>query len=62
MRVVSPLMQRDRWRRWTDVTAIFAGPADVDWDEDRRLVDQAPRDSRGLTANRRPNQGTPPHR
>lgn len=26
---------RDRWRTWTEVTDLFAGPADPDWRYDR---------------------------
>jgi prevent-host-death family protein len=37
-------VRRNRWRRAADVTAIFAGPADADWNHDRDQVDQAPRD------------------
>lgn len=37
-------VQRDRWRRWDEVAAVFAGPADPNWDADRDRVDQAPRD------------------
>ena len=33
-----------RWRRWADVTEVFSGPADPDWDSDRDLVDQQPSD------------------
>lgn len=35
---------RDRWRTWADVSAVFAGPADADWEDDRERVDQAPQD------------------
>jgi prevent-host-death family protein len=28
-----------RWRRWADITDLFNGPADPDWDHDRELVD-----------------------
>lgn len=35
---------RDRWRSWSDVAAIFAGPGDPDWEDDREQVDQAPHD------------------
>jgi antitoxin (DNA-binding transcriptional repressor) of toxin-antitoxin stability system len=35
---------RDRWRTWSDVAAVFDGPADPDWAADRGLVDQAPQD------------------
>ena len=48
-------VRRDRWRTWTDVAAVFdgpadlagpvdlAGPADLAWAVDRDAVDQAPR-------------------
>ena len=48
-------VRRDRWRTWTDVAAVFAGPADLagpvdlagpadlDWALDRDALDQAPR-------------------
>jgi prevent-host-death family protein len=35
---------RDRWRSWADVTAVFDGPEDADWGEDRERVNQAPHD------------------
>lgn len=28
-----------RWRRWSDVAAVFAGRPDPDWARDRALVD-----------------------
>ena len=37
-------VRRNRWRRAADVAAIFDGPADADWNDDRDQVDQAPRD------------------
>ncbi len=37
-------IQRERWRQWPDVSAIFAGPGDSAWEADRRRIDQAPRD------------------
>jgi prevent-host-death family protein len=37
-------VRRNRWRRSADVAAIFDGPADADWNDDRDRVDQAPRD------------------
>jgi prevent-host-death family protein len=37
-------VRRNRWRRAADVTAIFDGPADAGWSDDRDQVDQAPRD------------------
>ena len=37
-------VRRDRWRRWTDVSAVFDGPADADWAQDRDAVDQSPHD------------------
>ena len=45
-RVVAELgpAHRDRWRSWTDVAALFDGPADADWADDRDRVDQAPQD------------------
>ena len=33
-----------RWRRWDDVSDLFSGPADADWEADRELVDDALRD------------------
>lgn len=33
-----------RWQRWDDVTDLFAGHADADWDADRELVDDTVRD------------------
>lgn len=35
---------RDRWRQWTEVAAVFDGPGDSDWGDDRDVVDQAPAD------------------
>jgi prevent-host-death family protein len=32
------------WRSYAEVNAIFAGPADVDWEADRALVDNDLRD------------------
>ena len=45
-RVVAELgpAHRDRWRSWSDVAALFDGPADADWADDRDRVDQAPQD------------------
>ena len=45
-RVVAELgpAHRDRWRTWSDVAAVFDGPDDPDWADDRELVDQAPQD------------------
>lgn len=37
-------VQRDRWRAWSEIATVFAGPADVDWAADRERVDQLPRD------------------
>lgn len=28
------------WRRWTDIEALFRGPADTDWDNDTAQIDQ----------------------
>lgn len=33
-----------RWRRWSDVAELFAGPADPAWDADREEVAQDVRD------------------
>ena len=35
---------RDRWRSWSDISAVFDGPADEDWADDRERVDQQPHD------------------
>jgi prevent-host-death family protein len=32
------------WRRWTDVTELFTGPADPAWAADRETVDHRIRD------------------
>jgi prevent-host-death family protein len=37
-------VRRNRWRTAADVAAIFRGPADPDWDEDRDAIDTTPRD------------------
>jgi len=29
-----------RWQRWADITDLFSGPPDPDWDHDRDLVNQ----------------------
>ena len=36
--------RQTRWQRWGDVTDLFAGPADADWEVDRELVDDTVRD------------------
>jgi antitoxin (DNA-binding transcriptional repressor) of toxin-antitoxin stability system len=36
--------RQNRWHRWDDVTDLFAGPADADWEADRELVEDAVRD------------------
>ena len=33
-----------QWRRWNEIAELFHGPADSDWDEDRRLLDDDLRD------------------
>jgi prevent-host-death family protein len=30
-----------RWQRWEDVADVIAGRADLDWERDRGLIDQA---------------------
>ncbi|MGD9997251.1 MAG: type II toxin-antitoxin system Phd/YefM family antitoxin [Ilumatobacteraceae bacterium] len=30
-----------RWHDWADITQLFNGPADPDWEHDRALVDQS---------------------
>ncbi len=37
-------IQRERWRQWPDAVAIFAGPGDPAWAQDRDTVDPTPRD------------------
>lgn len=32
------------WRRWADVTTLFAGPADPAWDSDRKAIAHEVRD------------------
>jgi prevent-host-death family protein len=32
------------WRRWSDLTELFAGPADPDWENDRDAVAHEVRD------------------
>ena len=29
-----------RWRAWTEVSEVFDGPADPDWETDRTQIDQ----------------------
>jgi prevent-host-death family protein len=31
--------ERDQWRRYDDVAVALTGPADEDWETDRRLLD-----------------------
>jgi len=31
-----------RWQRWNDITDLFRGQPDPDWDRDRDLIDQTP--------------------
>lgn len=33
-----------QWRSWAEVASLFQGPADVEWDRDRDLVDDDVRD------------------
>jgi prevent-host-death family protein len=33
-----------RWRRWSDISDLFGGAADPDWDRDRAALDDAVRD------------------
>lgn len=40
-------VRRNRWRSGADVAAIFRGPTDPDWDEDRDAIDATPRDQFG---------------
>ena len=30
-----------RWRRWDDISSVFDGPGDPDWEHDRNLIDQS---------------------
>ena len=32
-------LQRMQWRTWEDIVAVFEGPSDDDWANDRDLVD-----------------------
>lgn len=32
--------RRRRWNDWADIEALFSGPADPDWEHDRKLIDQ----------------------
>lgn len=36
--------RQTRWHRWGEVTDLFAGPADADWETDRELVEDTFRD------------------
>lgn len=29
-----------QWRPWADVVEVFRGPADLEWDEDHKRLDQ----------------------
>ena len=33
-----------RWRSWEEIASLFRGPADVEWERDRGLVDADVRD------------------
>lgn len=35
--------RQTRWQRWGDVTDLFTGPADAEWEADRELVDDTVR-------------------
>lgn len=35
--------ERRTWRRFEEISELFAGPADRHWEEDRQLVDGVPR-------------------
>lgn len=37
-------VRRRQWRRTIDVSPIFAGPSDTEWDGDRELLDDAASD------------------
>lgn len=32
-------VDRNNWRRFSEVAELFAGPADTDWQRDRALID-----------------------
>ena len=32
-------LQRRQWRSWDDIAAVFDGPADLDWEHDRDLIE-----------------------
>ncbi len=36
------------WRKWSDVSDLFGGPADPDWSADRELISQQVRDPRTM--------------
>lgn len=33
--------ERDRWRCYSEVAELLAGPADPEWEADRRLIDDS---------------------
>lgn len=37
-------MADKRWRKWREVSSVFAGPADPHWAADRERVDNATQD------------------
>jgi hypothetical protein len=39
-----PPEPRQRWRTFDQISALFDGPTDPDWEADRDLVDQSVRD------------------
>jgi prevent-host-death family protein len=38
------------WQTWDAIADLFAGPADPDWERDRELIDQTPRNVWDTTA------------
>lgn len=35
------------WRKWTDITELFRGPSDPDWEQDRDAISHELRDPWG---------------
>ena len=33
-----------QWRSWSEIAALFRGPGDTDWEQDRQLLDADLRD------------------
>lgn len=41
-RLVPATREPSRWHRWDDISGLFDGEVDSDWDKDRELLDHSP--------------------